>query len=182
MKKNLRKKFFVLGTAMTICMATVACGSKKSETTTESNYVVNSSFEKDDVSMWTINNVDGVTQELNIYERATDAVTGDKTLHFYSENNVEFTAEQVITGLESGEYTLSCNIQGDGALDSEIYLYANVDGEIYTIDTSLSGYLTWNTPTIDSINVTGDSVTIGISVKNGPGGWGTIDDFSLTKK
>lgn len=35
-------------------------------------------------SMWTITNTDGVTTELGVQDKISDAKTGIKSLHFYS--------------------------------------------------------------------------------------------------
>lgn len=43
--------------------------------------------------------------------------------------------------------------------------------------------MAWNEAVVDGIEVAdGGEVTIGVSVKNAPGGWGTIDNITLTKE
>lgn len=155
--------------------------SEESGAASDGNYVINGSFDaSEDLSPWVITNE--VTDEVNLYTRASDAKSGTQSLHFYSAGEVDFTCGQEVTGLEDGEYTLSCFIQGDGANASEIYLYAVAGEETLKADASLNGYLSWDNPVIDSIQVTGGSIKVGIEVKNGPGGWGTIDDFTLIRK
>lgn len=149
------------------------------------NYVVNGSFEEPDFTGWTVNNVDNVTEELDIYTRDTDCYDGVQSLHFYSgASDVNFTAEQTLTGLEDGSYKLTGYIQGDTAGDtnSSIYFYAVVNGETIKADAALKGYVNWDTVEISGLNVSGGEITIGVNVTNAAGGWGTIDAISLVKE
>jgi hypothetical protein len=149
------------------------------------NYVVNGSFEDVDWTGWTIRNIDNVTEELDIYTRETDCYDGVQSLHFYSgSSTVNFTAEQTLTGLEEGTYKLTGYVQGDtaGDTDSSVYFYAVIDGETYTMDTSLNGYVAWNETVLDGLSVSNGEITIGVSVTNAVGGWGTIDAITLVKE
>lgn len=149
------------------------------------NYVVNGSFEEPDFTGWTVNNVDNVTEELDIYTRDTDCYDGVQSLHFYSgTNDVNFTAEQTLTGLEDGSYKLTGYIQGDTAGDanSSVYFYAVVNGETVKADAALKGYVNWDAVEISGLNVSGGEITIGVNVTNAAGGWGTIDAISLVKE
>jgi len=149
------------------------------------NYVVNGSFEEPDFTGWTINNIDNVTEELDIYMRDTDCYDGVQSLHFYSgASDVNFTAEQTLTGLEDGSYKLTGYIQGDTAGDagSSAYFYAVVNGETLKADAALKGYVNWDTVELSGLNVSGGEITIGVSVTNAAGGWGTIDAISLVKE
>ena len=149
------------------------------------NFIVNGSFEEVDFTGWTVNNVNNVTEELDIYTRETDCYEGVQSLHFYSGSNViDFTAEQVLTGLEAGTYKLTAYCQGDTAGDanSKIYFYVVADGETYTVDGQLKGYVNWYCAELGAINVTSGDVTIGICVQNAAGGWGTIDNITLVNE
>ena len=119
-------------------------GAIKAEADASGNYVVNGSFEEVDFTGWTVDNVGDTTEELDIYTRETDCHEGEQSLHFYSaDSDVNFTAEQTLTGLEEGTYKLTGYIQGDAAgdPDASIYFYAVIDGETFQADTSLNGYL-----------------------------------------
>ena len=149
------------------------------------NYVVNGSFEEIDFTGWTVTNVDDVTEELDIYTRATDCYEGVQSLHFYSgSSTIDFTAEQTLTGLEDGTYKLTAYTQGDTAGDanSKVYFYAIVNGETLTVDGQLNGYVNWYQAELGGINVTGGEITIGVCVQNAAGGWGTIDNITLVKE
>lgn len=149
------------------------------------NFVVNGSFEEVDFTGWSINNVNNATEELDIYTRETDCYEGVQCLHFYSGSNViDFTAEQALTGLEAGTYKLTAYCQGDTAGDTngKIYFYVVADGETYTVDGQLNGYVNWYCAELGAINVTSGDVTIGICVQNAAGGWGTIDSITLVKE
>lgn len=148
------------------------------------NYIINGSFEEADFTGWTVNNINDVTEELDIYTRETDCYDGVQCLHFYSPKDVNFTVEQTVTGLEAGNYKLTAYVQGDNAGDenSSIYLYAIINGETIKADTSLNGYLAWNLAELSELNVADGEITVGVSVTNAPGGWGTIDNIMLTKE
>ena len=131
MKKEL------LGVVMAVGMiaALTGCGKSaavKATADANGNYLVNGSFEEADFTGWTVTNIDNVTEELNIYDRDTDCFDGVQSLHFYSgSNNVDFYAEQKVSGLEEGSYKLTAHIQGEAAGDDNatVYFYAIVDGE-----------------------------------------------------
>lgn len=146
------------------------------------NLMKDGGFEGVDLSAWIVTNVGDVTEELELYDRATDAAEGVQSFHFYSSGSTEFSIEQTVDNLEAGAYRLSCQLQGDGANEPEIYLYAVIDGETYQAEAALEGYLKWNTPELTGLSVENGSITVGMSVKNGPGGWGSIDDFILEKE
>lgn len=149
------------------------------------NYVVNGSFEAEDFTGWTINNIDNVTEELDVYTRDTDAYEGAQSLHFYSgSSNVNFTAEQEISGLEAGNYKMTAHVQGDAAGDENavVEFYAIVDGNKVTAEGTLGGYVNWDTVELSGLNTTEGNITVGVSVSTAPGGWGTIDDITLVKE
>lgn len=149
------------------------------------NYLVNGSFEEPDFTGWNVTNIDNVTEELDIYTRETDCFEGVQSLHFYSgSNDVNFTAEQTVSGLEAGTYKMTAHIQGDTAGDenASVYFYAVVNGETIKADASLNGYVNWYTAELAGLNVEDGEVTVGVSVTIAPGGWGTIDDITLVKE
>lgn len=149
------------------------------------NYLTNGSFEEADFTGWTVNNVDNVTEELDIYTRDTDAYEGVQSLHFYSgSNDVNFSAEQKVTGLEAGTYKLTGYIQGDNAGDpnAQIYFYAVIGGETIKMDATLNGYVAWNEIVLNNLNVSNGEITVGVNVTTAPGGWGTIDNITLVKE
>lgn len=192
---------------LTVCMITVFAGCGKAQdsmaegtqTETEApqgspaaatpdekgNYLVNGSFEEPDFTGWNVTNIDNVTEELDVYTRETDCFEGVQSLHFYSESNdVNFTAEQTVSGLEAGSYKMTAHIQGDAAGDenASVYFYAIVGGETIKADASLDGYVNWYTAELPGLDVQDGEITVGVSVKTAPGGWGTIDDITLVKE
>ncbi|MDE6386844.1 MAG: hypothetical protein K2L82_03420 [Lachnospiraceae bacterium] len=149
------------------------------------NYLVNGSFEEPDFTGWNVTNIDNVTEELDVYTRETDCFEGVQSLHFYSgSSDVNFTAEQTVSGLEAGTYKMTAHIQGDTAGDenASVYFYAVINGETIKADASLNGYVNWYTAELAGLSVEDGEVTVGVSVKIAPGGWGTIDDITLVKE
>ena len=60
-------------------------------------------------------------------------------------------------------------------------LYAKVGDTASSDPFTAQGYANWQVPTVSSITVTDDTLTIGAHIKCGAKGWGTIDDFTLNK-
>lgn len=145
----------------------------------EQNYVENASFEEDDMSMWKITNNNNVTTELGIQEKSTDAKTGNRALHFYSENKVDFQVEQTLSGLKKGTYNFSVFLQGGDANNQKISIYVISGGRTYEARTEVDGWNSWKNPKIEDIPVEDGEVIIGASVQCDAKGWGTLDDFSF---
>ncbi len=195
----MKNKLVAMTLTLTMISALTGCGSSAASGDTNSsadtaavaqadengNYVINGSFEEADFTPWVVTNIDDVTEELDVYDRDTDAYEGVQSLHFYSgSSDVNFTAEQTISGLESGNYKFTGHIQGDdvGDENASVYFYVEVGGERQEIETSLDGYVAWNTSELSGIAVDGEDVVVGVSVTLAPGGWGTIDDITLVKE
>lgn len=145
----------------------------------EENYVENPSFEDEDRSMWTVTNNGAGGAELGFQEKTTDALSGDFSFHFYSEDKIDFTLEQKITGLKDGKYNLTISLQGGDAANPDMYIYATVNGKTYKTETKVTTWRDWQSPVIENIEVTGGEITVGIAVKCDAKGWGTIDDVML---
>lgn len=143
------------------------------------NHLLNPSFEESDRSMWEIIYDNGSVPHADYQQNASDAKSGEYSLHFYSDEAVDFRVEQTITGLEPGYYNFSMFLQGGDAEDSDMFLYLKTDDEEYKIDTSVNGWGSWNNPELADILVEGGTVTIGASIKANPGAWGSLDDFYL---
>lgn len=143
------------------------------------NFVKNSGFENSDRSVWNITYRNATAPHTIYQNKASDAKSGNYSLHFYSADAIDFQAEQTITGLEPGYYKLSAFVQGGDAENSEMYIYAETAGERYTMNTSVNGWANWSQPELDGIFVEDGTVTIGGSVKANGGAWGSLDDFSL---
>ena len=145
----------------------------------ENNFLLNPGFEEEDMSMWTITNVDDKTTELYVIDKSSDAHGGTKSLHFYSTNEVDFTAEQTVTGLKAGTYNFSLTIHGGDASSQDIVIYAIADGKTYEMSTGITAWREFSLPKIEGITTSDGTVTVGIKVKLSSGAWGNIDDFLL---
>ena len=158
----------------------VRCGTENSD---YKNYILNSSFEEADTSMWKITAVtSGIA---SIKERASDAKDGVKCIHFWNDSTVEFCVEQTVDALPKGKYSFSLSIEGDGAGDgATLLIYVISDGVRYEQPFTLNGWLNWQVPLIQNITCNSGQMTIGLEIKAAPGAWGTIDCVELveTKK
>lgn len=143
------------------------------------NFVANSSFEEEDTSMWTITDISGTTDEIFVIDRPSDAVTGNKSMHFYSTGNVDFTVEQTVTGLAPGTYYFQITLHGGDAATQDMSIYAVADGQTYTAKTDVDGWTSYRTPRIEAITTTDGTITVGAHIISSPGSWGNLDDFIL---
>ncbi|WP_084822349.1 glycosyl hydrolase 53 family protein [Bacillus sp. SA1-12] len=143
------------------------------------NYVVNPSFESTDRSMWEVTYKNGTYNHTSFQLKASDAKSGNYSLHFYSADAVDFQVEQTITGLEPGYYKLAMFLQGGDAGDDDMFIYASTSDKEYKMDTSVNGWVNWSNPEISEILVIDGTVTIGASIKASAGAWGSLDDFTL---
>ncbi|SHS89430.1 Arabinogalactan endo-1,4-beta-galactosidase precursor [Mycobacteroides abscessus subsp. abscessus] len=145
------------------------------------NFVMNSGFEENDRSMWNILYMNGTAPHTDFQNKAADAKSGNYSLHFYSGEEVNFSVEQKITGLEPGYYNLSMFLQGGDANNSDMYLYALSGDQEFKIQTSVNGWVNWSHPLVTDILVQDGTITIGASIRADGGAWGSVDDFYLYK-
>ena len=145
----------------------------------KANLVVNSSFEASDRSMWKVTYENGTAPHTSYQLKASDAKTGNYSLHFYSSTGVDFRVEQTITGLKPGYYNLSMFLQGGDAPNADMSLFATTSGKEVKVTTGVNGWVNWSNPQIPSILVTDGTLTIGAKIKAAAGAWGTLDDFYL---
>lgn len=154
----------------------------------EFNFLENYSFETGDLTGWVLTDLKKAN-ELYVEDKATDSLTGNRHMHFWSSgtDSVEFTLEQTPADLPAGSYKFTISIMGGDGGETEIYAYAKIGGEIVkTAPLEITYYNEWHTATIGSIAVGADDVlTVGIYVKcagAGNGAWGKIDDALLNSE
>lgn len=143
------------------------------------NFLLNYSFEEEDTSMWKITDISGTTDEIYVINKPSDAVTGDKSMHFYSTKNVDFTVEQTVTGLAPGTYYFQITLHGGDASAQDMSIYAVADGETYTAATDVAGWTSYRSPRIEAVTTTDGTITVGAHIISSPGSWGNLDDFIL---
>ncbi len=154
----------------------------------EFNFLENYSFESGELSPWRL--VDrGSEDELRVEQKATDSLTGEYHYHFWSAapDSVDFSLEQDVTGLAAGTYKFSLSIMGGDCGETEIYIYALVDGvEIARAPLTVTVWNEWHSAVINGIAVAeGQTLTVGVFVKcggAGNGAWGKIDDAMLNSE
>ena len=151
----------------------------------EFNFLANPGFESGEAEPWIVTDL-GKTEQLYVEDKATDSLSGSWHMHFWSAapDSVEFTLEQPVDGLRSGNYKYAISIMGGDCGDTDIYAYVKIDGEIIgKAPMGISGYGNWDTGCVEGIAYTeGQKITVGIYVKcagEGNGAWGKIDDAML---
>jgi len=145
------------------------------------NFVQNPSFEETDKSMWKITYPNELTPHADFLKNASDAKSGEQSLHFYSAERVDFTVEQTITGLAPGYYDASMFIQGGDADGANMQLYVKTSDDQYEVPTNVTGWNNWVHPKLSDILVLDGTVTIGASIQANAGAWGSLDDFSFER-
>lgn len=144
------------------------------------NYVLNPGFEDGDRSMWIAeSHVDDIPFDYQDY--VNDAHGGTVAFHYWSKADMDFSIRQTITGLEPGTYRASAWSQGGDMKDAKLTLFVEADGETYEADFMNTSWANWQNPVLDAIPVTGGELTIGVRIRCAALGWGTLDDFSVTR-
>ena len=151
----------------------------------EFNFLQNYSFEDGTADPWVVTDL-AKADELRVEEKSTDSLTGAWHYHFWSaqKDSVKFTLEQEVRDLPAGSYKFTMSIMGGDAGETDVYLYAKVNGEtVGTVPLGITGYNNWDTKTLGGITVPeGGILTVGIYVQcagSGNGAWGKIDDGLL---
>jgi len=144
------------------------------------NVLLNGSFEDNDRSMWKIAYGEGSVPHTAYQNKASDAKSGNYSLHFYSSEGVNFRVQQTMEGLEPGYYDLSMSIQGGDVTEGDMKLLASSGGQERETVTGVKGWAQWNEPKIADIRVEKGSLTVGASIQANAKAWGTLDDFTLT--
>ena len=147
------------------------------------NLLKNGSFEEDDKGeAWKVTYLtnEGITDYQN---KASDAITGNYTLHWYDTADMEFRVEQTITGAAAGKYTATAYIQGgntEGEAPQAVFYVIVGDTKIESDPITLEGWCVWKNPLIKDIVLDGNTdVTVGMYVKGAAAGWGTMADFEF---
>ena len=138
------------------------------------NYVVNPGFE-DGVEPWT-----GTGSGYTI-SSAEDPYAGERSLHFWSEEDYSFAIEQRLTGVPAGQYRLSVQVQGgDAGAADEMQISAASGISTMTADFTLAGYGNWQHPQTPALTVAADGVvTVRAELTLSAGAWGTLDEVQL---
>lgn len=144
------------------------------------NLALNPSFEDGDRSMWTAtSNVADVPFDYQDY--AADAHSGNIAFHYWSKADMDFTVEQTLTGLEDGVYEAGVWSQGGDMKDAELTFYAVSGGETYEAPFMNTSWANWQHPVLSGIAVTDGALTVGVHIRCGALGWGTLDDFTVIR-
>ena len=145
------------------------------------NLVNNPGFEEVDLSMWTIQTVDGQVADY-VSRTNNDVHSGDWTLHFWNDQPMNFTVEQTLADLTPGIYQVKVRLQGvDIGSDDRLSLYALTDDTHLEEPIILKGWMNWDTPIIEEIEVRDQDLTIGVHLDISADSWGSIDDFEVIK-
>ena len=144
------------------------------------NLVLNPGFEEADRSMWETSSKTGDIP-YDFQDFVNDAHSGTVAFHFWSEQDMAFSIQQTVEGLEPGQYEASVWSQGGDITDAAMELYVIADGECRQVSFMNTSWADWQHPVLSGISVTGGSVTIGVSIRCGKKSWGTLDDFSLVR-
>ena len=143
------------------------------------NLLADPSFE-DGAASWSVNELNSGT--VGVSDDPYDAREGSRSLHFWSDKRVSFTAEQTVTGLTEGKYSFSLSAQGgDIGSNASLKIYAVSGGTRYEQSFTPDGWRNWKTPLLENIPCGGE-LTVGVEVSAPAGAWGSIDCAQLFRE
>lgn len=147
----------------------------------DDNILVNPGFE-DGTNGWVITYLNDNKDYVSVKHKDAEAnLSGDYSLHFWSEGEIEFTVEQTLENLEEGYYSFLANIQGGTGFNDIIRIEAVTESASESAEASLNGWKNWVTPAIEKILVKeGETLTVRLYVKTDAQGWATIDDLKVS--
>lgn len=140
------------------------------------NYLLNPGFEDDDLSMW---HMTGDALTVPSWE---DPHSGERSAHFWAEDDFTFALSQEVHDLPGGTYAASATAQGGDAGDGTLLVRLVVDNSTeVAAEFELAGHQNWSTPVTEELQISeGGSATVIIDAELPAGAWGTIDDVELT--
>jgi arabinogalactan endo-1,4-beta-galactosidase len=149
----------------------------------DENFIKNPGLEDADMSTWTIVKSDE-TAFWHVERQTADVHSGAYGLHFSMQRAASFTMEQEVTVATAGIYHFGMFAQGAGAdTGTMIYVKDSSDEILESVNFSLTGWVNWQSPSLNVTLSAGDTITVGVKVVDADGGaWGTLDDFLLWKE
>ncbi|MDE6421029.1 MAG: glycosyl hydrolase 53 family protein [Lachnospiraceae bacterium] len=145
------------------------------------NLIENASFESGD-NGWTIKR-EGTGAGTVRNDSEGNPHSGDYSFHYWNDSDFTITVSQKVTIESGGIYTLRAYSQGDSDTDTYMTLYAEDENGnvIDSVDFSNRGWDVWQNPAVEALELDGGAtITVGIVIHGKAGGWGTIDDISLS--
>lgn len=145
------------------------------------NLIENASFESGD-NGWTIKR-EGTGAGTVRNDSEGNPHSGDYSFHYWNDSDFTITISQKVTIESGGTYTLRAYSQGDSDTDTYMTLYAeDANGNVIdSVDFSNRGWDVWQNPAVEALELDGGAtITVGIVIHGKAGGWGTIDDISLS--
>lgn len=145
------------------------------------NLIENASFESGD-NGWTIKR-EGTGAGTVRNDSEGNPHSGDYSFHYWNDSDFTITVSQKVTIESGGTYTLRAYSQGDSDTDTYMTLYAEDENGnvIDSVDFSNRGWDVWQNPAVEALELDGGAtITVGIVIHGKAGGWGTIDDISLS--
>ena len=109
-----------------------------------------------------------------------DAVAG-KCLHFWSNNDMDFTVSTEVDAPIKGYYYSTVTLQGGVDPYAEVSLsISNGSASETDSDKTFKGWCEWQSPKTDMIYVNkGDTIKVSLNIVASPNSWGTIDNLTL---
>lgn len=146
-----------------------------------SNLIENASFESGD-NGWNIAR-EGTGSGTVRNDSEGNPHSGDYSFHYWNDSDFTITISQKVTVGSGGSYTLRAYSQGDSDTDTYMTLYAEDENGnvIGSVDFSNQGWDIWQNPVVEGMKLDGgQTITVGIVIHGKAGGWGTLDDISLS--
>ncbi|WP_026487442.1 Ig-like domain-containing protein [Caldanaerobius polysaccharolyticus] len=146
------------------------------------NLVQNPGFESG-LDSWTVDQSQSNIASINSSGKAEEIKSGNNSLAIYYGSSYTLKVTQTITNIPPGKYSLTVYAEGDPSENkANIQLFANnYGGPQLTASITNTGWGKWVQYSINNIEVTTGTCTIGIQVDSNAPYWGTFDDFAFIR-
>jgi arabinogalactan endo-1,4-beta-galactosidase len=144
----------------------------------KANLIQNPDFEKVNLAGWTIT---GDKDAVNAVSKAGDAL-GQGSMHYWADKAFHFTAQQSLSGLKDGKYTVAVSTQGGGGQSLAQLFVIGDNGQKKTVAIKDVGWNKWQVVTIKGIEIKHGKATVGVEMDAAPGNWGSLDDFEFYRQ
>ena len=137
--------------------------------------LVNGDFEKVNLDGWTIT---GDKSAVDAVSKAGDSL-GQGSMHYWADKDFAFVAQQEVTGLKDGKYTVAVSTQGGGGQSKYELFIIGDNGERKAAAITDTGWNKWQTVEIKDVVVKNGKATIGVAMQAKAGSWGSLDNFEF---
>jgi arabinogalactan endo-1,4-beta-galactosidase len=137
------------------------------------------SFESGALGEWKLN---GSSKACFVEKNKSNARTGDWTYKYWLGSAFKSILSRTFKGIPNGTYTYKIWAMGGGG-ENGIQIFAkDFGGKTMQTQVVNTGWKMWKEYTVTGINVTNNTLTVGIYLDTNAGNWGNFDDVEVYKQ